>query len=123
MMAFFCLFVRLPPSSTRTYTLFPYTTLFRSRPRYPASVPNGESETMLEIWFSIGYILLLAIVLFAFVLWRKDSEFIAIAALVVGIAYLGWWEYARPPWTTGTLRGTAARRTETDRRCSPPPAH
>src|SRR3546814_7174234 len=26
--------IRLPPRSTRTDTLFPYTTLFRSRPRY-----------------------------------------------------------------------------------------
>src|SRR3546814_14175049 len=83
-----------------------------ARPRYPASVPNGESETMLEIWFSIGYILLLAIVLFAFVLWRTDSAFIAIAALVVGIAYLGWWEYARPTWTTGTVSRTEERRRE-----------
>src|SRR3546814_14405759 len=29
---FFFLMIRLPPSSTRTDTLFPYTTLFRSRP-------------------------------------------------------------------------------------------
>src|SRR3546814_13358819 len=28
---FFCLMIRLPPRSTRTDTLFPYTTLFRSR--------------------------------------------------------------------------------------------
>src|SRR3546814_18308713 len=28
---FFFLMRRLPPRSTRTYTLFPYTTLFRSR--------------------------------------------------------------------------------------------
>src|SRR3546814_8015523 len=28
---FFFLLIRLPPRSTRTYTLFPYTTLFRSR--------------------------------------------------------------------------------------------
>src|SRR3546814_3915327 len=27
---FFCLIIRLPPRSTRTYTPFPYTTLFRS---------------------------------------------------------------------------------------------
>src|SRR3546814_16995988 len=26
----FCLMIRRPPRSTRTYTLFPYTTLFRS---------------------------------------------------------------------------------------------
>src|SRR3546814_554259 len=31
---FFFLMIRLPPRSTRTDTLFPYTTLFRSLPRY-----------------------------------------------------------------------------------------
>src|SRR3546814_8394499 len=30
---FFFLMIRRPPRSTRTYTLFPYTTLFRSRSR------------------------------------------------------------------------------------------
>src|SRR3546814_8882970 len=29
----FFLMIRRPPKSTRTYTLFPYTTLFRSRPQ------------------------------------------------------------------------------------------
>src|SRR3546814_19400219 len=29
---FFCVMMRRPPRSTRTDTLFPYTTLFRSRP-------------------------------------------------------------------------------------------
>src|SRR3546814_2240396 len=32
---FFFLMIRRPPRSTRTDTLFPYTTLFRSRPRSP----------------------------------------------------------------------------------------
>src|SRR3546814_9481838 len=36
--------------------------------------------------------------------------------MVVGIAYLGWWEYARPTWTTGTVSGTEVRRSETDAR-------
>src|SRR3546814_12982541 len=71
---------------------------------------------MLEIWFSVGYILLLAILLFAFILWRSDSALIAIAALVVGLAYLTWWEYARPTWTTGTVSGTEVRRSEADAR-------
>src|SRR3546814_4340436 len=31
-MLFFCLMIRRPPRSTRTDTLFPYTTLFRSNP-------------------------------------------------------------------------------------------
>src|SRR3546814_12440327 len=32
-LSFFFLMIRRPPRSTRTDTLFPYTTLFRSRPR------------------------------------------------------------------------------------------
>src|SRR3546814_807358 len=32
-LCFFCLMIRRPPRSTRTDTLFPYTTLFRSYPR------------------------------------------------------------------------------------------
>src|SRR3546814_1414367 len=35
---FFCLMIRRPPRSTRTDTLFPYTTLFRS------SFPCAEAE-------------------------------------------------------------------------------
>src|SRR3546814_1899296 len=34
---FFFLMIRRPPRSTRTDTLFPYTTLFRSHSRLPAS--------------------------------------------------------------------------------------
>src|SRR3546814_2582581 len=40
---FFFLMIRRPPRSTRTDTLFPYTTLFRSRsltPSFPASAPG-----------------------------------------------------------------------------------
>src|SRR3546814_6244922 len=33
--------IRRPPRSTRTDTLFPYTTLFRSRPRPPYSYPRA----------------------------------------------------------------------------------
>src|SRR3546814_19602275 len=35
---FFFLMIRRPPRSTRTDTLFPYTTLFRSGFRFPAAV-------------------------------------------------------------------------------------
>src|SRR3546814_14492887 len=38
----FFLMIRRPPRSTRTDTLFPYTTLFRSRPRAPPRDDPGE---------------------------------------------------------------------------------
>lgn len=69
---------------------------------------------MLEIWFSIGYILLLAIALFAFIMWRTESVGIAIAALVIGLPLWFGWEYARPAWTTGTVSGTEVRRSDSD---------
>src|SRR3546814_3856144 len=39
---FFFLMIRRPPRSTRTDTLFPYTTLFRSPARGPRPAPNDE---------------------------------------------------------------------------------
>ena len=69
---------------------------------------------MLEIWFSLGYILLLAILLFAYILWRSGGLLPAILALVVGIPLWFWWEYARPTWTTGIVSGTEVRRTDPD---------
>src|SRR3546814_16205059 len=39
---FFFLMIRRPPRSTRTYTLFPYTTLFRS-PRWTIMI-NGSGQ-------------------------------------------------------------------------------
>ena len=74
---------------------------------------------MLEVWFSIGYVLLLAIVLFAFILWRTGGLVAAIAALVVGAPLWFWWEYARPTWTTGHVSGTEVRRTDAANAASP----
>lgn len=73
---------------------------------------------MLEIWFSVGYVLLLAIVLFAFVLRRTGGVAAAIAALVVGVPLWFGWEYLRPTWTTGTVTGTEVRRSDPDVRGS-----
>src|SRR3546814_10016161 len=42
---FFFLMIRRPPRSTRTDTLFPYTTLFRSSGR-PAKVDGGPTGTV-----------------------------------------------------------------------------
>ena len=69
---------------------------------------------MLEIWFSVGYILLLAVLLFIFILWRTGGAFASIAALIVGVPLWLGWEYARPTWTTGTVSGTEVRRTDPD---------
>jgi hypothetical protein len=71
---------------------------------------------MLEIWLSVGYVLLLAILLFAFILKRTGGAVAAIAALAVGIPLWLGWEYARPAWTAGTVSGTAVRRSDPDAR-------
>lgn len=71
---------------------------------------------MLEIWFSVGYVLLFIILLFSFFLWRSGVAVISVAALIVGVAYLAWWEYARPTWTTGIVSGTEVRRSDPDAR-------
>src|SRR3546814_13509963 len=41
---FFFLMIRRPPRSTRTDTLFPYTTLFRSPGRREASAASGRAS-------------------------------------------------------------------------------
>ena len=69
---------------------------------------------MLQAWASIGYIVLLAILALAFVLWRRRLPVLAIAALVVGIPLWFGWEYARPTWTTGLITGTEVRRSDPD---------
>src|SRR3546814_2561461 len=45
---FFFLMIRRPPRSTRTDTLFPYTTLFRSHGGKDDVVPASSSEELLE---------------------------------------------------------------------------
>src|SRR3546814_17530017 len=47
MFFFFFLRIRRPPISTRTYTLFPYTTLFRSAPQRCASSCSTAST---RVW-------------------------------------------------------------------------
>src|SRR3546814_17794144 len=41
--------IRRPPRSTRTDTLFPYTTLFRSPPRRRGSLPRCDRISPLEV--------------------------------------------------------------------------
>src|SRR3546814_14401626 len=61
---FFFLMIRRPPRSTRTDTLFPYTTLFRSvlcsiaapvgaQPALPAAIPPPDSDPVVETRFGI----------------------------------------------------------------------
>ena len=69
---------------------------------------------MLQAWLSIGYIVLLAILLLAFILWRRGTPVLAIAAIVVGIPLWFGWEYARPTWSTGVITGTEVRRSDPD---------
>src|SRR3546814_21039563 len=43
---FFVLMIRRPPRSTRTDTLFPYTTLFRSIRKLDSTITEAESESL-----------------------------------------------------------------------------
>src|SRR3546814_13515024 len=45
---FFFLMIRRPPRSTRTDTLFPYTTLFRSRVKRSGSLSIVESQSRVD---------------------------------------------------------------------------
>src|SRR3546814_13079761 len=49
---YFCLMIRRPPRFTRTDTLFPYTTLFRSA--YGASGQEGEARKVLAQLRDLG---------------------------------------------------------------------
>jgi hypothetical protein len=69
---------------------------------------------MLQAWLSLGYIVLLAILVLAVILWRRGTSVLAIAALVVGVPLWFGWEYARPAWTTGLITGTEVRRSDPD---------
>ena len=69
---------------------------------------------MLEIWVSVGYLLLLAVVLTAWFFWRKGTVVAALVTLIIGVPLWFWWEYARPTWTTGIVSGTEVRRSDAD---------
>src|SRR5262245_18069550 len=71
---------------------------------------------MIQAWLSIGYILLIAILVLAFFLWRRGGSVPTIAALALGIPLWFAWEYARPTWTTGVVTGTEVRRSNPDAR-------
>ena len=71
---------------------------------------------MLQAWLSYGYIVLIAILVLAFILWRRRNSVLAIAALLVGIPLWFGWEYARPSWTTGIITGNEVRRSNPDAR-------
>ena len=71
---------------------------------------------MLQAWISYGYIVLLAIAVLTYVLWRRGGTALAIASVVVGIPLWFGWEYARPTWTTGLVTGTEVRRSDPDAR-------
>ncbi|MBA2126582.1 hypothetical protein DLM45_10170 [Hyphomicrobium methylovorum] len=69
---------------------------------------------MLQAWLSYGFIILFAIGVLAYVLWRKGGMVLAVASLIVGLPIWFAWEYARPTWTTGLVTGTEVRRSEPD---------
>ena len=76
---------------------------------------------MLQAWLSIGYIVLLAIFVLGFFLWRRGSPILAITALVVGIPLWFGWEYSpsdldnRRHYRNGSATQRSRRAREYDR--------
>src|SRR3546814_18425018 len=52
MLSFFFLMIRRPPRSTRTDTLFPYTTLFLSQSHMLAGTDDASDAPLVKIFFS-----------------------------------------------------------------------
>src|SRR3546814_12624937 len=57
---FFLLMIRRPPRSTRTDTLFPYTTLFRSRRRYIVDDEHRDDRRHAHNFIDSHYMCVLA---------------------------------------------------------------
>src|SRR3546814_17024119 len=67
--------IRRPPRSTRTDTLFPYTTLVRSRRVAPRIVENGARRIARD-----GYVGLVAV--------PRQPDFLAVEAVIVEAEFL-----------------------------------
>src|SRR3546814_11061935 len=74
---FFFLMIRRPPRSTRTDTLFPYTTLFRSQ----------RSERVLA-WLRLGVLIVLVMLQRVFDLISNEHVF-AVSLTIYGVATIG----------------------------------
>src|SRR3546814_5571697 len=83
--------IRRPPRSTRTDTLFPYTTLFRSpvdaRPQYLLQMPGPSWPTVLSAIFTAAFFLLLTVKLVV----------PAVTCGVVAVTMLIWWMWTTDP--------------------------
>src|SRR3546814_10670417 len=89
--------IRRPPRSTRTDTLFPYTTLFRSH-----LGPLGRHHNRL----SIGCVVLLALHKWAHVAWRDQPDLMAQSAQHTGpvMSATACLPYDRGGWMPGHER-------------------
>src|SRR3546814_1996232 len=81
--------IRRPPRSTRTDTLCPYTTLFRSNPQSP--IPNPRSKGTSMRWFEIALVVL---TLLSGLVWLLDNLFLAKRRA----ANAGLLDEGREPW-------------------------
>src|SRR3546814_18903433 len=73
---FFFLSIRRPPRSTRTDTLFPYTTLFRSLPATINGSVQGTAQAFQQSMQGMGILLLLAVFVIYLVLGILYESFI-----------------------------------------------
>src|SRR3546814_8283783 len=82
---FFFLSIRRPPRSTRTDTLFPYTTLFRSLPATINGSVQGTAQAFQQSMQGMGILLLLAVFVIYLVLGILYESFIHPLTILSGL--------------------------------------
>src|SRR3546814_16705507 len=86
-LCFFFLMIRRPPRSTRTDTLFPYTTLFRSDGRVVSARRTVRVKRRNSL--AVGVDELRNVVLMNHRIIRRDADLSAVLKLAVGDAFGG----------------------------------
>src|SRR3546814_4076929 len=91
--------IRRPPRSTRTDTLFPYTTLFRSF----LLLPFGYAFAFK--WWLMGFLLILSCYFFALALMPKRQGFAVGLSLALFFSpFVQWWYQYRSEEHTSELQ-------------------
>src|SRR3546814_16782365 len=99
--------IRRPPRSTLTYTLFPYTTLFRSVDR-PVDVGTAVATSVRAVAHNPVNMLKWGLIVAVLLLLGSIPVFIGLAVVLPWLGYATWHLYTRVVEIEGEPRRPAA---------------